>query len=158
MPPPSEVPALRDAGGRLDCWCDGQALRPGRDARSGPSVLSCPRNGSLSLCCRKFGTGFVNKLDESLLTKLPPFSRLDRPQIRTILDQAAPRRYDEGTTVFGEGMAAERFYLLLDGTIRVVRTTPTGEQIIALHIGPGQLFGIAPARSRRAGPARYGAR
>ncbi|EGJ21800.1 CRP/FNR family transcriptional regulator [Cereibacter sphaeroides WS8N] len=105
------------------------------------------------MCCRKFGTGFVNKLDESLLTKLPPFSRLDRPQIRTILDQAAPRRYDEGTTVFGEGMAAERFYLLLDGTIRVVRTTPTGEQIIALHIGPGQLFGIAPALARDTYPA-----
>ncbi len=95
----------------------------------------------------------MNKLDESLLTRLPPFSMLDRAQIRAILDQAASRRYDEGAPVFGEGMPAERFHLLLDGTIRVIRTTPTGEQIIALHIGPGQLFGIAPALARDTYPA-----
>ncbi|PTE20480.1 Crp/Fnr family transcriptional regulator [Cereibacter changlensis JA139] len=95
----------------------------------------------------------MNKLDESLLSALPPFSRLDRAQIRAILDLATPRRYDEGVAVFGEGLAAERFFLLLDGTIRVIRTTPGGEQIIALHIGPGQLFGIAPALGRDTYPA-----
>ena len=47
--------------------------------------------------------------------------------------------------MFGEGLPAERFFLLLDGHIRVVRTSPEGEQVIALHIPPGQLFGIAPA-------------
>lgn len=93
------------------------------------------------------------KLDESLLTGLPPFSRLSRPEIREILDLAAPRRYDEGTAVFQEGADAERFFLLLDGVIRVIRTTPTGEQIIALHIAPGQLFGIAPALQRDTYPA-----
>ncbi len=93
------------------------------------------------------------RLDESLLTGLPPFSRLERSQIRAILDQATSRRYDEGTAVFREGMPAERFYLLLDGTIRVVRTTETGEQVIALHIPPGQLFGIAPAIGRDSYPA-----
>jgi CRP-like cAMP-binding protein len=93
------------------------------------------------------------KLDESLLTGLPPFSRLDRPQIRAILDRATPRRYDAGTAVFGEGMPAERFHLLLDGFIRVVRTTGDGEQVIVLHIPPGQLFGIAPAIGRDTYPA-----
>jgi CRP-like cAMP-binding protein len=93
------------------------------------------------------------KLDESLLTGLPPFSRLSRGEIREILDQATPRRYPEGEAVFGEGMAAERFFLLLDGYIRVVRTTPEGEQVIALHIPPGQLFGIAPALGRDTYPA-----
>lgn len=93
------------------------------------------------------------KLDESLLTGLPPFSRLSRPEVREILDHATPRRYPEGTAVFREGAAAERFYLLLDGFIRVVRTTPGGEQVIALHIPPGQLFGIAPAIGRDTYPA-----
>lgn len=92
-------------------------------------------------------------LDESLLTKLPPFSRLDRSQMREILDRASPKRYDQGTAVFGEGMKADRFFLLLDGYIRVIRTTPAGEQIVALHIPPGQLFGIAPAIGRDTYPA-----
>src|SRR5690606_8411220 len=53
----------------------------------------------------------------------------------------------------GESLPAKRFFLLLDGTIRVVRTTPSGEQIIMLHIVPGQLFGIAPALGRNTYPA-----
>lgn len=90
----------------------------------------------------------MSKLDESLLKPLPPFARLERTQIREILDQATPARYEEGTAVFNEGAPAERFYLLLDGFIRVIRTSREGVQVIALHIPPGQLFGIAPALGR----------
>lgn len=93
------------------------------------------------------------KLDESLLDALPPFSRLDRSQIREILDKAVSRRYEEGVAIFREGHDADRFYLLLDGYLRVVRMTPGGDQIIVLHISPGQLFGIAPALQRDTYPA-----
>ncbi len=95
----------------------------------------------------------LSKLDESLLSGLPPFSRLSRAEVREILDRATPKRYPDGTAVFREGATADRFYLLLDGFIRVVRTTPGGEQVIALHIPPGQLFGIAPAIGRDTYPA-----
>lgn len=95
----------------------------------------------------------MNKIDESLLSGIPPFRRLERTQIREILDLGVAKRFDEGTTVFSEGMHAERFYLLLDGYIRVVKTTPGGEHIIAMHIAPGQLFGIAPALGRDTYPA-----
>nr|WP_275981971.1 Crp/Fnr family transcriptional regulator [Frigidibacter sp. ROC022] len=87
------------------------------------------------------------------MTGLPPFSRLDRKQIRTILDAATPKRHDEGATVFAAGADADRFFLLLDGFIRVIRATPDGEQIVALHISPGQLFGIAQALGRTTYPA-----
>ena len=93
------------------------------------------------------------RLDESLLTHMPPFSRLERRQIREILDQASSRRYDAGVAVFDEGAPAERFFMLLDGYIRVVRVTATGEQVIALHIPAGQLFGIAKALGRETYPA-----
>lgn len=93
------------------------------------------------------------QLNESLLSDLPPFSRLSTGQIREILDQASPKRYDAETEIFREGYEADRFYLLLDGHLRVVRTTEDGEQIIALHIPPGQLFGIAPALQRDTYPA-----
>lgn len=93
------------------------------------------------------------KLDESLLADLPPFSLLERGQIRDILSQASSRRYDEGTAIFSEGHDAERFYLLLDGYLRVIRSTEGGEEIIVLHISPGQLFGIAKALERDTYPA-----
>lgn len=95
----------------------------------------------------------MHKLNESLLANLPPFRRLSQPQIREILDAAAPLRFDAGTAVFGEGMPVDRFFLLLDGHIRVIRTTPGGDQIIALHIAPGQLFGIGAAIGRTVYPA-----
>lgn len=93
------------------------------------------------------------RLDESLLMHLPPFSRLQRHDIRGILDQATSRRYDEGVAIFDEGAPADRFFMLLDGYVRVVRITPTGEQITALHIPAGQLLGIAKALGRDTYPA-----
>jgi CRP-like cAMP-binding protein len=93
------------------------------------------------------------RLDESLLTHLPPFSKLEKREIRRILDQATSRRYDEGVSIFDEGAPAERFFMLLDGYVRVVRVTPTGEQVTALHIPAGQLLGIAKAIGRETYPA-----
>lgn len=93
------------------------------------------------------------RLDESLLRDLPPFSLLDDAQIREILDLASSRRYDADAVIFEEGDEVERFYLLLDGYMRVVRITPEGEQVIALHIPAGQLFGIAKALGRDTYPA-----
>ena len=95
----------------------------------------------------------MKKLDESLLTGIPPFRKLARPQIREILDAAQALRFDPGVAVFSEGIPVERFFLLLDGHIRVIRTTPGGDQIIALHIAPGQLFGIGAALGRTTYPA-----
>jgi CRP-like cAMP-binding protein len=93
------------------------------------------------------------RLDESLLAHLPPFSKLDTRQIREILDLSSARRYDSGVAIFDEGHDADRFFMLLDGYIRVVRITPSGEQVIALHIPSGQLFGIAKALGKTTYPA-----
>jgi CRP-like cAMP-binding protein len=93
------------------------------------------------------------RLDESLLAHMPPFSKLAKPQIRTILDHATARRYDTGVAIFDEEAEADRFYMLLDGYVRVVRITATGEQVTSLHIPAGQLIGIAKALGRDTYPA-----
>ncbi|MGB7240570.1 MAG: Crp/Fnr family transcriptional regulator [Sulfitobacter sp.] len=95
----------------------------------------------------------MKSLDESLLSGLPPFLKLQRHQIRLILDQATASRVETGSTVFDEGTKAERFFLLLDGHIRVVKVTADGDQVIAMHIASGQLFGIATALGKTEYPA-----
>lgn len=95
----------------------------------------------------------MTRLDESLLRDLPPFSKPSQAQIRDVLARATPARHPEGTRVFSEGLKADRFFLLLDGFVRVIRTTDEGEQVIALHIPPGQLFGIALALGKTHYPA-----
>lgn len=121
-------------------------------ARRFQLLPACPTK-SQGPCPPQTRCPFLATLDESLLAGLPPFSRLTRGEIREILDLATPRRYDEGAAVFREGESAERFFLLLDGTIRVVRLTAAGDQIVPLHIPPGHLFGIAPAFGRDTYPA-----
>lgn len=106
-----------------------------------------------TLLYNKLGCSILKNLDESLLIDLPPFRKLAKAQIREALDLATPKRFDPELSVFIEGDPARRFYLLLDGHIRAVRTTPNGDQIIVLHIAPGQLFGIAAAMSRDTYPA-----
>lgn len=106
-------------------------------------------SGMVNLASRKI----FPRLDESLLSHLPPFSRLERREIRTILDQSTSRRYDEGVAIFEEGAEAERFFMLLDGYVRAIRITQTGEQVTALHIPAGQLLGIAKALGRDRYPA-----
>lgn len=93
------------------------------------------------------------RIDPHLLADIPPFSKLSADQIGEILDRASSRRYDAGTTIFDEGEYADRFYMLLDGYIRVVRVSAQGERVIALHIPSGQLFGIAEAFGRDTYPA-----
>lgn len=95
----------------------------------------------------------MNKLDVTLLRPIAHFSTLSDDDMRDVLDLATGRRFDAGTDVFGEGLPADRFYLLLDGHIRVVRTNEDGEEVIVLHIHSGGMFGIAAALGRTTYPA-----
>lgn len=95
----------------------------------------------------------MKNLDESLLKSLPSFRRLSTGEIREILDQAHPFLVEPEHEVFAEGAEAERFFLLLDGHIRVERTNAGGDRVVSLHIPPGQLFGIAAALGRDTYPA-----
>jgi len=52
-----------------------------------------------------------------------------------------------------EGEDAHSFYLLLDGYIRAVRVSASGEQIIVRYIASHELFGIAGAIGRDTYPA-----
>ena len=85
------------------------------------------------------------RLDETLLCELAPFAGLDGRQIREILEQATVRHYDAGVAVFEEGMPAERFYMLLDGYVRVMRMSATGDQVTLHYIPNGEMIGIARA-------------
>jgi len=95
----------------------------------------------------------MRKLDESLLSHLAPFAGLTRDEIREILDQASTQRFNAGESIFDEGAVAERFFLLLDGYVRVVRITDGGDHVTVLHIPSGQLFGIASALGHTNYPA-----
>lgn len=92
-------------------------------------------------------------LDRSLISGLPSFQGLSAEEQEAVLAEARSGRYPKGSTIFAQEEEAHSFFLLLAGHIRVVRTTPDGEQVIARYINEGELFGIASAIGRTTYPA-----
>lgn len=92
-------------------------------------------------------------LDRSLISALPAFAGLKGDDLDFILTQARSSRFPKDSEIFGQDQEASQFFLLLSGHIRVVHTTPEGDQIIARYINEGEFFGIAVAMGRTTYPA-----
>lgn len=70
-----------------------------------------------------------------------------------VLRSARSARYPKDAAVFEQEAEAHSFFVLLAGHIRVVRTTPDGNQVIVRYISEGEIFGIAAAIGRTTYPA-----
>lgn len=92
-------------------------------------------------------------LDRSLISGLPLFAGLAAGEQEEILKEARSSRFPREATIFAQEEEAHSFFLLLDGHVRVIRTTPDGDQVIARYINAGELFGIAAALGRTTYPA-----
>jgi CRP-like cAMP-binding protein len=95
----------------------------------------------------------LSRLDRSLIAGLPPFQGMAATDLDRMLRQARSLRVAKDEAVFEQEEEAHDFFLLLDGHVRVVKTTPDGQQIIVRYISPGELMGIAYAIGRNTYPA-----
>lgn len=93
------------------------------------------------------------KLDTSLIAGLPPFEGLQKEELAQVLSSARSLRFAREAAIFEQEAEAHSFFVLLDGYVRVVRTTPEGEQVIVRYISEGEVFGIAAALGRTTYPA-----
>lgn len=87
-------------------------------------------------------------IDRSVVGALPLFERMAAAELDAVLERATSRRYAAGTTVFEQGDAAQHFFVLLHGRLRVTQVTPAGQQVVIRMVNPGDLFGIARALRR----------
>jgi CRP/FNR family transcriptional regulator, nitrogen oxide reductase regulator len=92
-------------------------------------------------------------LDRSLIARLPLFHGLDPVDLDELLRGARSARYAKDSLIFEQEAEAHSFFVLLDGHIRVVRTTPDGHQVIVRYISEGEIFGVAAALGRTTYPA-----
>lgn len=88
------------------------------------------------------------KINQALVRSLPLFATMAGVELDDILKSAVSLRYAAGSAVFEQGDAAERFFVLLNGKLRVTQVTPEGQQVIVRMVSPGDLFGIARALQR----------
>jgi CRP-like cAMP-binding protein len=91
-------------------------------------------------------------LDRSLIAGVPAFANLSAEALTDILSRAQILRLLKGEAVFQQGEAAEKFFLLLHGRLRVTRINAAGAQILVRFIAPNDMFGVAMAIGATAYP------
>jgi CRP/FNR family transcriptional regulator, nitrogen oxide reductase regulator len=93
------------------------------------------------------------QLNRALIAELPVFAGLSDADLDFVLEGARSFHVSKDSAVFEQDVEALAFYLLLHGHVRVERTTPDGQKIIARYVSEGELIGIAVALGRTSYPA-----
>lgn len=81
--------------------------------------------------------------DIEIIRKAPLFSGLAPEAMESLLQGLAPRGYTKGRLLFEQGEAATAFFVVLDGWVKVFRTTPQGDEAVFGVFTVGQTFGEA---------------
>lgn len=92
-------------------------------------------------------------LDRSLIAGLSVFEGIASADLDRVVGQARSIRVAKDQPVFEQEQEAHSFFLLLDGHVRVVKSTPDGHEVTVRYISPGELMGIASALGRTTYPA-----
>lgn len=79
--------------------------------------------------------------DRSLLQAVDLFAGLDDRSLDEALAMAQRKRIPAGSAAFQQDEAAESFFVLASGRLKVSQVTPEGQQVVVRFIGPGEFFG-----------------
>jgi CRP-like cAMP-binding protein len=93
------------------------------------------------------------QLSRSLLQGVPMFRAMPDHALDQALQRAQAFLLKEGDAVFRQGEPVQNFFVLLSGHLKVIQTTPDGEQVVVRYVNPGDVFGIARAMGRTNYPA-----
>lgn len=80
-------------------------------------------------------------MDNDVLRQAPLFSSLDdeaASALRASMGEAGLRR---GEVLFHEGDSGDKLYIVLDGKVKLGRSSPDGRESLLAILGPGQMFG-----------------
>jgi CRP/FNR family transcriptional regulator len=86
-----------------------------------------------------------------LLALYPALSSVE-PPLHSLGPAGQPSTVPAGTVLFGERQACQGFPLVLDGEIRVSRSSPDGRSLELYRVGPGELCLVSSACLFRAEP------
>ena len=80
-------------------------------------------------------------MDNDVLRQTPLFSGLDDDAAESLRSSLAETRLRRGETLFREGDSGDRLYVVLDGKIKLGRSSADGRENLLAVLGPGQMFG-----------------
>lgn len=91
-----------------------------------------------------------------LLERFPVLAQLPPDRLAALLAAAPLRRVEAGAVLFEPGGACAGFPLLLDGSVRVSKSSETGREIVLYRVSPGEACLLSGACLL--GQSHYGAR
>jgi CRP/FNR family transcriptional regulator len=94
----------------------------------------------------------VDRLDE-LLRRTTIFRRLSADDRQRLAAVATVRTHQKGEVLFTEGDASDEMYTVVDGRVKVFKTTPRGADVILEIFGPGDPIGAVAVYESRPYPA-----
>ncbi len=76
-----------------------------------------------------------------ILAQIDLFSGLPMAHLRRVVDIGVEEQYRSTATIFSEGDSGDKFYLIVEGAVRISRFVPgMGEEALAV-LRPGNYFG-----------------
>ena len=80
-------------------------------------------------------------MDTDVLRQAPLFSALDDEAATALRASMADSRLRRGEVLFHEGDTGDKLYIVLDGKVKLGRTSSDGRENLLAILGPGQMFG-----------------
>ena len=84
-------------------------------------------------------------LDEAL-RRTTTFWRVSADDRQCLAAVASVHAYDKGERLFAEGEASAQLYIVIDGRVKVFKTTARGTDVILELFGPGDPVGAVAVR------------
>jgi len=83
----------------------------------------------------------MNDLSADLIRDISLFQELDTKALDSILENAQQRSVSRHAFYFRERDAATSLYVLVQGRVKLIQTTPEGHQVVLRIAVPGKMFG-----------------
>ncbi|WP_299056903.1 Crp/Fnr family transcriptional regulator [uncultured Nocardioides sp.] len=80
-------------------------------------------------------------MNHDVLRQAPLFSALDDEAATALLGNLAESTLSRGEALFHEGDVGDKLYVVLDGKVKLGRTSSDGRENLLAVLGPGQMFG-----------------
>ena len=87
------------------------------------------------------------------LKSLPYFAGLDAPTLEKIAGEAVELSFDRGQVLFLENDDCRGLYVVREGLVRVLKTSPEGREQVMSIARPGQSFNVVPVFDGGPNPA-----
>ncbi len=81
----------------------------------------------------------LTERDWACLKGISLFARLDENELAELLKSTAPKQFPRGKLLFQQGDKANCFYIILEGLVKITRTSPDGDEVVIGVFGPGSM-------------------